>query len=97
MLLVDSLEIADQRRFEPDIRKFILDIYKVEGKPDHKKAIGKFPLLVPQQRNKDDCGFFVLYLIDFKFPFSVLRMDENWFTAESVQNFCNTLIAYYGR
>ncbi|KAI3849709.1 hypothetical protein MKW98_026623 [Papaver atlanticum] len=101
MLLLDSLEIADPRRFEPDIRKFILDIYKVEGKPDHKKTIGKIPLLVPkvpQQRNKDDCGFFVLYFmelfmqcapdnfsIDEGYPYF---MDENWFSAESVQTFC---------
>ncbi|XP_026427841.1 probable ubiquitin-like-specific protease 2A isoform X2 [Papaver somniferum] len=101
MLLSDSLEIADPRRFEPDIRKFILDIYKVEGKPDHKKTIGKIPLLVPmvpQQRNKDDCGFFVLYFmelfmrcapdnfsIDKGYPYF---MDENWFSAESVQTFC---------
>ncbi|XP_026418502.1 probable ubiquitin-like-specific protease 2A [Papaver somniferum] len=101
MLLLDSLEIADPRRFEPDIRKFILDIYKVEGKPDHKKTIGKIPLLVPkvpQQKNKDDCGFFVLYFmemfmrcapdnfsIDKGYPYF---MDENWFSAESVQTFC---------
>ncbi|KAI3919208.1 hypothetical protein MKX01_029229 [Papaver californicum] len=101
MLLLDSLEIADPRRFEPDIRKFILDIYEVEGKPDHKKAIGKIPLLVPkvpQQRNKDDCGLFVLYFmelfmrsapdnfsIDEGYPYF---MDENWFSAESVQKFC---------
>ncbi|XP_026427990.1 probable ubiquitin-like-specific protease 2A isoform X2 [Papaver somniferum] len=67
MLLLDSLEIADPRRFEPDIRKFVFDIFEVEGKPDHKKAIGKIPLLVPkvpQQRNKDDCGFFVLYYME---------------------------------
>ncbi|KAI3983330.1 hypothetical protein MKX01_013397 [Papaver californicum] len=101
MLLMDSLEIADPRRFKPDIRKFILDINEVEGKPDHKKAIGKIPQLVPkvpQQRNKDDCGFFVLYFmelfmrsapdsnsIDESYPYF---MDENWFSAESVQKFC---------
>ncbi|MCL7031170.1 hypothetical protein MKW94_018205 [Papaver nudicaule] len=101
MLLLDSLEIADPRRVEPDIRKFISDIYEVEGKPDHKKAILKIPLLVPkvpQQRNKDDCGFFVLYFIDLFMRcapenFSIDEgypyfMDENWFSAESVQNFC---------
>ncbi|XP_026416165.1 probable ubiquitin-like-specific protease 2A [Papaver somniferum] len=94
MLLLDSLEIADPRRF-------IFDIFEVEGKPDHKKAIGKIPLLVPkvpQQRNKDDCGFFVLYYmelfmrsapdnfsIDEGYPYF---MDENWFSAESVQKCC---------
>ncbi|KAI3844751.1 hypothetical protein MKW92_029917 [Papaver armeniacum] len=81
--------------------EFIFDIFEVEGKPDHKKAIGKIPLLVPkvpQQRNKDDCGFFVLYymelfmrsapdnfIIDGGYPYF---MDENWFSAESVQKFC---------
>ncbi|KAI3831565.1 hypothetical protein MKX03_029523 [Papaver bracteatum] len=82
MLLVDSLEIADQRRFEPDIRNYI-----------------SLTWLVPQQRNKDDCGFFVLYLIDLfmRYEGYPYFMDENRFTAESVQNFCNTLIAYYGR
>ncbi|KAI3983323.1 hypothetical protein MKX01_013390 [Papaver californicum] len=107
MLLLDSLEIADPRRFEPDIRKFILDIYEVEGKPDHKKAIGKIPLLVPkvpQQRNKDDCGFFVLYFmelfmrsapdnfsIDEGYPYF---MDGNWFRAESVQKFCEHVTSF---
>ncbi|KAF3436821.1 hypothetical protein FNV43_RR19574 [Rhamnella rubrinervis] len=48
MVLLDSLESADPRRLEPDIRKFVLDIYKAEGRPETKDYVYKIPLLVPK-------------------------------------------------
>ncbi|CAN1292397.1 hypothetical protein LINPERPRIM_LOCUS21550 [Linum perenne] len=48
MLLLDSLENADPRRIEPSIRKFLLDIYKSEGRAETKQSIRKIPLLVPK-------------------------------------------------
>ncbi|RZC70050.1 hypothetical protein C5167_033180 [Papaver somniferum] len=77
MLLCDSLEIADPRRFEPDIRKFILDIYKVEGKGNWKNfSVGAEDLFMRYAPDK--------FSTDEGYPYF---MDENWFTAESVQNF----------
>lgn len=75
MLLLDSLEMTNPKRLEPDIRKyvsstslnfsccssklelyildsgitrFVMDIYKEEGRPYQKEAIEKIPLLVPK-------------------------------------------------
>ncbi|KAI3831557.1 hypothetical protein MKX03_029515 [Papaver bracteatum] len=93
MLLLDSLEMADPRQFEPDIRSmFIFDIYKVEGKLDHKKAIRKFLCW-----NKDDCGFFVLYFIDLFMRYAPHKfsIDERIpFLAESMQNFCSQVTSF---
>ncbi|BBH03708.1 Cysteine proteinases superfamily protein [Prunus dulcis] len=60
MLLLDSLENADPRRF-------VLDIYKAEGRSETKDFIYQIPFLVPkvpQQRNDVECGNFVLYYIN---------------------------------
>ncbi|MBA0639277.1 hypothetical protein Goklo_022320 [Gossypium klotzschianum] len=66
MLLLDSMQMSGPRRLEPTIRKFLLDVYEAEKRPVTKQAISKIPLLipkVPQQRNGEDCGRFVLYFI----------------------------------
>ncbi|OMO71713.1 Peptidase C48, SUMO/Sentrin/Ubl1 [Corchorus olitorius] len=66
MLLLDSLQTSGPRRLEPAIRKFVLDIYKAEKRPDKKEVISQIPLLVPkvpQQTNGEDCGSFVLYFV----------------------------------
>ncbi|XP_039027594.1 probable ubiquitin-like-specific protease 2A [Hibiscus syriacus] len=66
VLLLDSLQMSDPMRLEPDIRKFMFDIYKTEGRPENKQTIYGIPLLVPkvpQQRNGKECGNFVLYFI----------------------------------
>ncbi|TXG51331.1 hypothetical protein EZV62_023855 [Acer yangbiense] len=67
MLLLDSLEMANPRRLEADIRKFVFDIYKAEDRPETRELISKIPLLVPkvpQQTNGEECGNFVLYFIN---------------------------------
>ncbi|KAJ4849555.1 hypothetical protein Tsubulata_048347, partial [Turnera subulata] len=47
-LLLDSLQKANSRRFEPEIRKFVLDIYKSEGGAGNKKLRSQIKLLVPK-------------------------------------------------
>ncbi|CAK7325979.1 unnamed protein product [Dovyalis caffra] len=67
MLLLDSLDMANPKRLEPDIRKFVWDIYESEGRPVNKHMISQIPLLVPkvpQQRNDVECGNYVLYFIN---------------------------------
>ncbi|KAK8262263.1 hypothetical protein V6Z12_D13G245200 [Gossypium hirsutum] len=67
MLLLDSLQMSDALRLEADIRRFMFDIYKAEGRPENKQMIYQVPLLVPkvpQQRNGKECGNFVLYFIN---------------------------------
>ncbi|CAH2040872.1 unnamed protein product, partial [Thlaspi arvense] len=66
MLLLDSLQMADPKRLEPYIRKFVLDIYRAEDRPESKEFISRIPLFVPkvpQQITGEECGKFVLYFI----------------------------------
>ncbi|WCJ36212.1 Cysteine proteinases superfamily protein [Euphorbia peplus] len=103
MLLLDSLEMANPRRFEPDIRKFVLDIYRSEGKAENEKLISHIPLLVPkvpQQKSSDDCGNYVLYYIhsfiqmapnDFSVTEYPYFMDRQWFSPECVEPFLKEL------
>ncbi|KAF5476615.1 hypothetical protein F2P56_003348 [Juglans regia] len=103
MLLLDSLEMGNPRRLEPDIRKFAVDIYKAEGRPESKSSVYKIPLLVPkvpQQRNGEECGIYVLYFInlfmedapeDFSIEDYPYFMRKNWFTPEGLESFCQKL------
>ncbi|KAF5730925.1 Cysteine proteinases superfamily protein putative isoform 1 [Tripterygium wilfordii] len=105
MLLLDSLENANPRRLEPDIRKFVWDIYKTEGRTEDRKSIYRIPLLVPkvpQQRDGEECGGFVLYYINqfvqgapenFSIKDFPYFMDRNWFSADIVAHFCGELKA----
>ncbi|XP_058226374.1 ubiquitin-like-specific protease ESD4 isoform X7 [Rhododendron vialii] len=101
MLLLDSLQIANPRRLEPEIRKFVLDIYRAEERPEIPKQISRIPLKipkVPQQRNAEECGNFVLYYINLFIEsapenFSISEgypyfMKKNWFTPEGLEDFC---------
>ncbi|XP_042498149.1 probable ubiquitin-like-specific protease 2A isoform X2 [Macadamia integrifolia] len=101
MLLLDSLGMTNPNRLEPDIRKFLLDIHRAEERPEREDLISNIPLLVPrvpQQRNGDDCGIFVLYFINLFIKeapenFSIFEgypyfMKDNWFNAEHFENFC---------
>ncbi|KAK6947557.1 Ulp1 protease family, C-terminal catalytic domain, partial [Dillenia turbinata] len=104
MLLLDSPRMADPKRLEPKIRKFVLDIYKTEERPEQKKLISRLPLLlpsVPHQSNADECGNFVLYFIklfvesapkDFSisegYPYF---MKEDWFEREGFKCFSKKL------
>ncbi|MQL68023.1 hypothetical protein Taro_000315 [Colocasia esculenta] len=47
MLLLDSLGNINPMRLEPDIRRFVFDIYKSEG-CEEEESISKIPLLVPK-------------------------------------------------
>ncbi|KAK9117432.1 hypothetical protein Sjap_016379 [Stephania japonica] len=101
MLLLDSLEMADPMRIVPDIRKFVLDVYQEEARAVDNKFIERIPLLVPkvpQQRNENDCGIFVLYYISLFLEsapesFNISEgcpqfMNESWFNSESLESFC---------
>ncbi|XP_050206158.1 uncharacterized protein LOC126655861 [Mercurialis annua] len=103
MLLLDSLQKAGPRRLEPAIRRFVLDIFRSEGRPESKKAISKIPLLVPkvpQQRNSVDCGNYVLYFINlfvneappnFSMKDYPYFMKDDWFDLEGFAHFCEKL------
>ncbi|XP_065877209.1 probable ubiquitin-like-specific protease 2A [Euphorbia lathyris] len=103
MLLLDSLEIADPRRLEPYIRRFVLDIYRSEENAENETLISHIPLLVPkvpQQRSNVDCGNYVLYYIysfvqmapnDFNAKEYPYFMDRNWFSAECLERFFEEL------
>lgn len=104
MLLLDSLHMANPERFEPGIRKFVIDLFKAEQRPETKDQIRKIPLMipkVPQQRNDEDCGNFVLYYINLFLEsapenFSISEgypyfMTEDWFTLERLECFSQEL------
>ncbi|KAK4348021.1 hypothetical protein RND71_034360 [Anisodus tanguticus] len=100
MLLLDSLRMASPERYEPGIRKFVIDLFKAEQRPETKDQIRKIPLMipkVPQQRNDEHCGNFVLYYINLFLEsapenFSITKgypyfMSEDWFTVERLECF----------
>lgn len=103
IVLLDSLDMGVQE-IEPDLRKFVFDIFEAVGRPEIKDVIYQIPLLapkVPQQRNNVDCGRFVLYFIKNFMDaapenFSLSNgypyfMRPNWFTADMFEDFCNKL------
>ncbi|KNA23256.1 hypothetical protein SOVF_026380 [Spinacia oleracea] len=103
MLLLDSLANAEPQRLEPDIRKFVQDIYKTEGRKEDRKAISRIPLLipkVPQQRDDEECGSYVLYFINLfmqSAPENFINSDypyfmrKDWFDLEGLDYFRNRL------
>ncbi|KAK7282004.1 hypothetical protein RIF29_10460 [Crotalaria pallida] len=99
MLLLDSLQKANPRRLEPEIRRFVLDIFIAGDRPETAKLISRIPLLVPkvpQQRDGNECGNFVLYFINLflkhapdnfskeGYPYF---MKKDWFTYEDLDVF----------
>lgn len=104
MLLLDSLQNANSKQLESGIRRFVLDIFKSVERPESTELIRSIPLLipkVPQQKNGEECGFFVLYYINQflesaldNFSFSTgcpHFMKEDWFTPEDVECFVESL------
>ncbi|KAH9776652.1 ULP PROTEASE domain-containing protein [Citrus sinensis] len=87
----------------PIVCWFVMDIYKAEDRPETKELISRIPLLVPkvpQQRNGEECGNFVLYFINlfvegapenFNLEDYPYFMEKNWFTAEDLDCFCERL------
>ncbi|KAH9720700.1 ULP PROTEASE domain-containing protein [Citrus sinensis] len=92
----------DSGKFE-HLLEFVMDIYKAEERPETKELISRIPLLVPkvpQQRNGEECGNFVLYFINlfvegapenFNLEDYPYFMEKNWFTAEDLDCFCERL------
>ncbi|KAF5179687.1 pentatricopeptide (PPR) repeat-containing protein [Thalictrum thalictroides] len=104
MLLLDSLNSADPKTIEPNIRMFIKDICREEGKTEIVESLAQIPLLVPkvpQQQNSEDCGIYVLYYInlfmknapeDVSISESYSNfMNENWFNIEGLETFWNEI------
>ncbi|KAL9225129.1 hypothetical protein vseg_001087 [Gypsophila vaccaria] len=100
ILLLDSLQNADPKRLEPEIRKFVVDIYKSEGRPENKKEISQIPFRipkVPQQRDSEKCGSYVLYFIKLFMEnapknFSIADsypyfMKPDWFGLDDLESF----------
>ncbi|KAL2233908.1 UNVERIFIED_CONTAM: hypothetical protein Sindi_1123000 [Sesamum indicum] len=50
MLLLDSLQKANSKQLEPEIRRFVFDIFKIEARPEKKELISKIPLLIPKMK-----------------------------------------------
>ncbi|MQL86948.1 hypothetical protein Taro_019477, partial [Colocasia esculenta] len=66
MLLLDSLLSIGARSLEVHIISFVMDIYKAIGREVDKDIIAQIPLhvpKVPQQKNGEECGIFILYFI----------------------------------
>ncbi|KAH6810771.1 hypothetical protein C2S51_024533 [Perilla frutescens var. frutescens] len=107
MLLLDSLHAySSLPELEPLIRRFVLEIFETEGRPESKEMVEKIPLLVPevpQQINFTGCGIFVLYYISLFLEgapenFSIYDgypyfMTENWFTRKQLKGFYGKLEA----
>ncbi|KAL5192124.1 putative ubiquitin-like-specific protease 2A [Glycine soja] len=103
MLLLDSLEMTNPRRLEPEIRRFVLDIYKTEDRPEAKHLVSQIPFLVPkvpQQRDGNECGFFILYFINlflehapdnFSMEGYPYFMKKDWFSFEDLDRFYERL------
>ncbi|CAH9100108.1 unnamed protein product [Cuscuta epithymum] len=106
LLLLDSLQDAHAKQLESGIRKFVFDLYSTGERTETKQMIKKIPFRVPkvpQQRNNDECGYYVLYFID-RFlglapeDFSLSEgypyyMKEDWFTPEELDVFCKELVS----
>lgn len=101
--------MANPRRLEPEIRKFVLGIYRSEGKPENKETIRQIPLLVPkvpQQRDDEECGLFVLYFIslfvkdapeDFSIEGYPYFMKKDWFNPEALDRFYEERLESVGK
>ncbi|MQM20812.1 hypothetical protein Taro_053840 [Colocasia esculenta] len=66
MILLDSLIISELLKAEPTIRRFVKELYHTQGKLASSRSIASIPLLlskVPQQRDGEECGVFMLYYI----------------------------------
>ncbi|XP_027904796.1 probable ubiquitin-like-specific protease 2B [Vigna unguiculata] len=104
MLLLDSLEMANPRRLEPEIRRFVLDIYESMDRPETRRIVSQIPFLVPevpQQRDGNECGFFVLYFINlflkhapdnFSMEGYPYFMKKDWFSFDGLDRFHEGLI-----
>ncbi|CAN7100589.1 probable ubiquitin-like-specific protease 2A isoform X2 [Brassica rapa] len=102
MLFLDSLKTTETaQRLEPDIRKFVLDIFRIEGRSEDSSLVDDIPLHapdVPQQTNDVECGSFVLYYIhrfiekacSFNIDSYPCFLKEDWFSHKDLEDFCNT-------
>ncbi|KFK34153.1 hypothetical protein AALP_AA5G107500 [Arabis alpina] len=104
MLFLDSLKATNScQLLEPDIRKFVLDIYRIEGRNEDQSLVDNIELHVPdvpQQTNDVECGSFVLYYIqrfiedapeNFIAEDYPYFMKEDWFSHKDLKEFCNKL------
>ncbi|VFR02962.1 unnamed protein product [Cuscuta campestris] len=104
LLLLDSMQAAHAKQLESGIRKFVSDLYSAGEKTVTTKMIKKIPFQipkVPQQRNGEECGYYVLYFIhlflghapdDFSlaegYPYF---MKNDWFSPEELDAFSKQL------
>ena len=83
--------------------RFVVDIFRAEGKPENLNILKRIPLLVPkvpQQINDQECGNFVLYFINlfmenapqnFSMDSYPYFMEKNWFAFEALDCFIQKL------
>lgn len=103
IVLLDSLQSANQS-LEPEIRKFVLDIYRTQERQANRESIKHIPFLVPkvpQQNHGEECGCYVLFYANLflenapeSFSFSddyPYFMTEDWFSPKSLDDFRNRL------
>lgn len=106
MLLLDSLHSTGPKRLEPDIRRFVLDIYKSEGRKEGEEFISKIPLLIPKvpQQTGEECGIFVLYFIylflenapeSFSQEGYPYFLTEEWFSLKDLESFHEEIHSFW--
>ncbi|KAL2238524.1 UNVERIFIED_CONTAM: putative ubiquitin-like-specific protease 2B [Sesamum indicum] len=94
MLLLDSLHTLGPLRLEPLLRRFVLDIYETEDRPECKDMVQNIPLLVPQvpqQRNGEECGIFVLYYTNLFLE----NAPENFSVSEGYPYFVSKIVPQF--
>ncbi|MQM06688.1 hypothetical protein Taro_039517 [Colocasia esculenta] len=99
MILLDSLHMAEPLSKESNIRRFVRELYKVNGRMETSRAINSIPLLlpkVPQQSGGEECGVFILYymfIFAMNAPKSFSRtsypyfLSEHWFSYDDLDAF----------
>ncbi|MQL82816.1 hypothetical protein Taro_015299 [Colocasia esculenta] len=99
MILLDSLHMTDPLSKEPNIRRFVRELYKASGRMETGRAINSIHLLlpkVPQQNGGEECGVFMSYymfLFAMNAPKSFSRtsypyfLSEHWFSYDDVDVF----------
>ncbi|KAL7113596.1 hypothetical protein ACP275_04G070600 [Erythranthe tilingii] len=104
MLLLDSLHAIGPTRLESIARRLLFDMHVSEERLESKEQLKKMRFLipnVPQQKNGDECGFYVLYYIKLFLESAPENFDisegypyflkKEWFSEEEVESFCKNL------
>ncbi|KAK1400979.1 hypothetical protein POM88_000584 [Heracleum sosnowskyi] len=103
ILLLDSLETREEN-IEPDVRKFVFAMYKKWKPESSSQHIHNIPFRkpkVPQQKDGNRCGYYVIFfiyrfLLDCMDEFNIDNdypsfMTQDWFTQSEFDSFSENL------